>query len=450
MPRAFRPTRFGPVPSDWPLPTIREIGDVQLGRQRSPATESGSNMRPYLRVANVFDGRIDLSDVLHMHFSAAEQQRFSIRQGDLLLNEGQSLELVGRCALYDGPDDVYCFQNTLVRFRASPAVDPRFARAVFKRWLDIGYFMTIAKQTTSIAHLGADRFARLRFPQPLLPEQQRIAAVAGALDDTIEQTEALIAKTQQIKAGLMHDLFTRGVMSNGKFRPPREGAPNLYKKSPLGWIPKEWPIAPLGSGMSDIRYGTSAPSNDDMDGIPVLRIPNIAHGELDLSSLKYQHPTPLDAARYGVLAGDLLVIRTNGDPTVVGTCAEIPSDKPASMLFASYLIRIRVDRAQIAPAFASRFLHTRGARRIIERQIATSAGNYNINTQALRALPTPFPPLPEQSAIVGRLLSTERAIADMREEAKKLMSLKDGLMYDLLTGRVRVPVAEAQKVAPHV
>ena len=59
MPEGFQPTPFGPVPADWSLPRVREVGDVQLGRQRSPATESGSNMRPYLRVANVFDGRVD-------------------------------------------------------------------------------------------------------------------------------------------------------------------------------------------------------------------------------------------------------------------------------------------------------------------------------------------------------------------------------------------------------
>ena len=56
----------------------------------------------------------------------------------------------------------------------------------------------------------------------------------------IEQTETLIAKYQQIKAGLMHDLFTRGVTPDGKLRPTRAEAPQLYQESPLGWIPKEW------------------------------------------------------------------------------------------------------------------------------------------------------------------------------------------------------------------
>ncbi len=77
-------------------------------------------------------------------------------------------------------------------------------------------------------------------PQP--PQQRRIAEILSTLDETIEQTEALIAKYQQIKAGLMHDLFTRGVTPDGKLRPTRAEAPQLYKESPLGWIPKEWEL----------------------------------------------------------------------------------------------------------------------------------------------------------------------------------------------------------------
>jgi type I restriction enzyme S subunit len=78
------------------------------------------------------------------------------------------------------------------------------------------------------------------------PEQQRrIAEILGTVDEVIEQTEALIAKQQQVKAGLMHDLFTRGVTATGTLRPPPAEAPHLYQDSPLGPIPKEWDYALL-------------------------------------------------------------------------------------------------------------------------------------------------------------------------------------------------------------
>ena len=87
---------------------------------------------------------------------------------------------------------------------------------------------------------GHARDPQVQVRAPISADQQRIAEILTTVDEAIEQTEALIAKTQQIKAGLMHDLFTRGVTPDGQLRPPRSEAPQLYKESPLGWIPKEW------------------------------------------------------------------------------------------------------------------------------------------------------------------------------------------------------------------
>ena len=118
------------LPEGWCWTRVDAIGDVQLGRQRSPKDHSGPNMRPYLRVANVLEDRLDLSDIMEMCFSEREVQRYELRSGDILLNEGQSPHLVGRPAMYRGEVDGACFQNTLIRFRADSAdsgVDPSYA-----------------------------------------------------------------------------------------------------------------------------------------------------------------------------------------------------------------------------------------------------------------------------------------------------------------------------------
>ena len=65
------------------------------------------------------------------------------------------------------------------------------------------------------------------------------------LDTQIEVTEALIAKQERVRAGLMQDLFTRGISEHGQLRPPVEEAPHLYRQSELGWIPKDWKVSPL-------------------------------------------------------------------------------------------------------------------------------------------------------------------------------------------------------------
>lgn len=92
--------------------------------------------------------------------------------------------------------------------------------------------------------------------------QERIANVLSCIDTAIEKTEALIAKHQQIKAGLMHDLFTRGVLPNGQLRPPRSEAPELYQETEIGWIPRGWRVEQAGTLCSLITKGTTPAAHE--------------------------------------------------------------------------------------------------------------------------------------------------------------------------------------------
>ncbi len=207
-PEQFKDSPLGQIPKEWEVVRVEEAGEVRLGRQRSPQHQSGRFFVPYLRVANVFDGWIDYSDVLRMDFTPAERDIYGLLPGDILLNEGQSLELVGRSAVFDGLPGVYCYQNTLVRFRSNRSVIPKYCRGVFKHYLNTGRFMKIAKQTTSVAHLGADRFAKMPFPRPSVGEQHRIATVLDAQEARINAEEAYCDKLKLQKKGLMEDLLT--------------------------------------------------------------------------------------------------------------------------------------------------------------------------------------------------------------------------------------------------
>ena len=180
------------------------MGEVKLGRQRSPEHHTGKHMRPYLRVANVFEDRIDTSDVMRMNFTPREFEVYRLKVGDILLNEGQSLELIGRPAMYRNEVPGACFQNTLVRFRAAELVDGRYALIVFRSYLHNGQFQRIAKITTNLAHLGADRFSRLEFPLPPPAEQLEVVratekrlGAAERLTSTLEQQLARAQKTRQ-------------------------------------------------------------------------------------------------------------------------------------------------------------------------------------------------------------------------------------------------------------
>ena len=85
---------------------------------------------------------------------------------------------------------------------------------------------------------------RLSVWLPPLPEQRRIAEILDTVDEAIRRTEQVIAKLQQMKQGLLHDLLTRGIDENGELRDP-ERHPEQFKDSPLGRIPREWEVGPL-------------------------------------------------------------------------------------------------------------------------------------------------------------------------------------------------------------
>jgi len=205
-PRTGGGAPHGPLPQGWHWVKMSEAGDLKLGRQRAPQHHVGPNMRPYLRVANVFEARLDLSDVMEMNFEPEEAERFELRPNDVLLNEGQSTELVGRPAIYRGEIPGVCFQNTLIRFRPSKLVIPEYALTVFRAYMRTGRFQREAQQTTNIAHLSLGRLATVEFPLPPLPEQKRIVAKVDHLMSLLDDLEAKLRKQEETAARLAESL----------------------------------------------------------------------------------------------------------------------------------------------------------------------------------------------------------------------------------------------------
>jgi type I restriction enzyme S subunit len=202
------------LPKGWTYVSVEAVGFVQLGRQRAPKHHKGANMRPYLRVANIFEDRIDLSDVKEMNFTPAEFQVYRLQRNDILLNEGQSLELVGRPAIYRDELPGSCFTNTLVRFRPCPSLQVKFAQSVFRAFMHSGRFQQIARWTTNIAHLGADRFAKLAFPLPPLAEQTRIVAEVERRLSVVEELESVVTANLQRATRLRQSILQKAFTGN--------------------------------------------------------------------------------------------------------------------------------------------------------------------------------------------------------------------------------------------
>ncbi|EMN4466514.1 restriction endonuclease subunit S [Aeromonas hydrophila] len=185
------------LPPSWEWSTVAELGEIKLGRQRSPQNHTGEHMVPYLRVANVYEGFIDTSDVKEMNFTPAEQEIFRLQVDDILLNEGQSLELVGRASIYNGEVPGACFQNTLLRFRTSSAIIPKYALIYFRYCLHSGRFQRASTQTTNIAHLSAFRLAPIELPLAPLGEQHKIALKTNELLSLCDDLKSCLKASQQ-------------------------------------------------------------------------------------------------------------------------------------------------------------------------------------------------------------------------------------------------------------
>jgi hypothetical protein len=196
------------LPDSWAVERVGKLFDIQQGKQVSKANRVGGNQRPFLRTKDVQWDRIDLSELDEMHFTAAEERRLALLQGDLLLCEGGS---VGRTALWPGNIDHCYYQNHLHRLRVvHGATDPRYALYWFWYAFEFGSAYSGRKNVTTIPNLSQSRLGDLPVVVPPFDEQRRIAALLSAVQQAIEQQEKLIALAAELKKALMHKLFTEG------------------------------------------------------------------------------------------------------------------------------------------------------------------------------------------------------------------------------------------------
>lgn len=234
------------VPFPWENCLTKDAGKIQLGRQRSPKYHSGANMRPYLRVQNVFEDRIDLSDVMSMDFDEADFERYRLKSGDILLNEGQSPEYLGRPALFRDELPDACFTNTLIRFQARDHVAPEFALLVFRHYMHSGRYLQEGTTTTNIAHLGAGRFGEVEFPLPTRLEQEEIAQRSKILFAFADRLEARLkaARTaaQRLTPAVLAKAFRGELVAQD---PADEPAAELLQR-----LAAQRPQAPVGAQRS--------------------------------------------------------------------------------------------------------------------------------------------------------------------------------------------------------
>lgn len=396
---------FPDAVADWTKASVGRLADVNP-RYRVKKGRA----YPFIEMAAVAE---NFGGILSMDRRMLEGSGLSrFRIGDTLFAKITPCPENGKVAFVSYlPDDVGLGSTEFIVLSPRPGTDPRFLYHLACSHAVRGRAAARMEGSTGRQRVPEEVFTkRLLVPITDSSEQTAIARILDTVDTALERTRAAVERARELERSLLEDAFER------------LHAPRLQ----------------LREFTSDVRYGTSKASSDRRWGNPVLRIPNVVADRLSLDELAFvELPSP-DVDRLQLRDGDLLLVRTNGNPHYVGRSVVFRRPDARTWVYASYLIRVRL-KGGLLPDFVNVFLGLERGRRELLRRVTTSAGNHNINSNSIRLLRLPVPTSEEAQGHIVKLAGACRAQVDaLGTKAEALEELKKSLMHDLLTGRVRV------------
>lgn len=369
--------------------------------------------------------------------------RIEIHNGDVLITKAGPRHRVGVCVYVDDTPSHIMASGKMIGIRPakekvnSVVLSAALATESTQRYLD--------QRTTGMAdsqlNFTNDTLLETWIKLPPLPQQRKIAKILTTVDNQIEKTEELIAKYESVKQGMMQDLFTRGVDENGKLRPKRKDAPELYKKSELEWIPREWEVESindLAHSAIDGPFGSLLKTEHYVDspGVRVVRLQNLGNGEfLERHKAYISSSYAKKLRRYSVNHGDVLVASMGEDIHPVGR-ASIYTSKESGIVKAD-CFRIQMNPNIMTNLFACHALNSKTSRDQINK-LGQGITRVRINLGNLKKVSLCIPSVSEQKIIIQKLTSIYNKITNEKHVKIKLQHIKTALMQDLLTGKVEV------------
>jgi type I restriction enzyme S subunit len=344
-------------------------------------------------------------------------------------------ERLGTNFLYDGESIILGRKGSIDRvYFASGkfwAIDTAYYlsdfRETFPRWL-FYYLQTIdlrqMNEATGVPSLSREFLYNIALQIPAKAEQTQIATILSTIDRAIEQTEALIAKQQRIKTGLMQDLLTKGIDENGNIRSEET---HKFKDSPLGRIPVEWEVVTTGQVTKSLVPGRDKPDLDG-GGVPWITIPDIEGMYLDL---------PKSGLSLSLNAIKVANARLMPKGTVLMSCVGefgIATITECDAVANQQLHGFICDQS-ILPEWLIAQINASGNR--IDNMATQTTIKY-LNKNGCESILITLPSLKEQVKIISILDNINDLFEKQKKSLNKLRSLKTGLMQDLLTGKVRV------------
>lgn len=398
----FKETEIGLLPAEWKVVQLGDLFHIKQGKAFSQKYREGKNLKPFLRTANVYWDRIDITNLDYMNFNDHEVENLTLQVGDLLVCEGGD---IGRTAIWEGQLPLCLYQNHLHRLRqAHTDVESTF----YLYWLQAAFTLfnlySGTGNKTTIPNLSLSRLASLSVPLPPLSEQRSIAHVLRTIQRTKEATEQVIIATREMKKSLMYYLFTYGPVSIDA------ATQVLLKETEIGFLPENWEVKTF----QDAFIGTArVPKVKQSNYCPAGKVPVVNQGQNFIAGYvnnvkPYQYKLPV------IVFGDhTRVFKFVDFPFVVegdGPKVLIPNYERFDPLFLFY-------------ALSRLNLPSRG---------------YNRHFHLLSEAKLPFPSLPEQKRIADILSTIDNKISIEEKRKESFENLFKAMLNKLMTGQIRV------------
>jgi type I restriction enzyme S subunit len=416
IPNGYKQSEVGVIPEDWQEKTLASLGAFSKG-QGIRKNEAASGTIPCIRYGEIYTHHNDIVRNYNSHISPeVAQTSRTLSKGDILFaGSGETKEEIGKAVAFVGDDEVYAGGDIII-------LSPRSECSEYFGYLlnsPVAVRQKASKgQGDAVVHISASALGTVVVPLPPLPEQRAIAEVLSDADALIESLEQLLAKKRQLKQGAMQALLT------GKKRLP--GFSGEWEAKRLEEIGSTFGGL-TGKTKSDFGHGVAR-------YITFMNI--MTNVVIDCGTFEFVDVKPAESQNR-VAKGDLFFNGSSETPEEVGMCAVLAQDVQGVFLN-SFCFGFRFREG--APAdglYLAYYFRSREGRELL-KSLAQGATRYNLSKTAFLKVSFPLPNLPEQTAIAGVLSDMDAEIAALEAKLAKTRQLKQGMMQELLTGRIRL------------
>lgn len=392
-------------PATWQRCKLGELARYINGKAFKPEDWKPAGL-PIIRIQNLTDPGKPFN-----YCDQPVEERYLVRDGDLLISWSATL---GSFIWDRGPAAL----NQHI-FKAIP--NTALIERDFLHYLMLETLDEMAEHAHGIAmkHITKGKFEAIEVAVPPLPEQRRIVSRIKACMERVEEIAALRVEAVQEAAAITPSLLNEFFVDVASRAPSRS----------------------IDEVALETRYGTSQKCHTEPSGVPILRIPNVAAGSVNFDGLKYCELSDEELRRIQLVPGDLLFVRTNGSRDLVGRCAVFePRMAEEPVGFASYLIRVRLDPQQVLPRYLAYFLNSTKGREEINQRRRTSAGQFNINSENLRSISFPVPPVQEQARLIAMMEERDQLASQLTGElqaaAPERARLRESILRKAFAGEL--------------